>query len=72
MRSESRCRTMKREGKKREEGHAQRQTQREREREEARRERTKQRAGATVIRSAGENYPAVIYDPPSDGAGPKA
>lgn len=61
---------MKREGKKREEGHAQRQTQRER--EEARRERTKERAGATVIRSAGENYPAVIYDPPSGGAGPKA
>jgi len=47
-------------------------TDAEREREEARRERTKERAGATVIRSAGENYPAVIYDPPSGGAGPKA
>jgi len=59
----------KREGKKREEGHAQRQTHRERERErareEARRERTKERAGETVIRSAGENYPSVIYHPPS-------
>jgi hypothetical protein len=65
---------MQREEKKREEGHAQRQTQREREREreEARRERTKERAGATVIMSAGENYPAVIYHPPSGGPGPNA
>jgi len=66
----------KREGKKREEGHAQRQTQiereREREREEARRERTKERAGETVIRSAEENYPAVIYHSPKRRAGPNA
>jgi hypothetical protein len=46
--------------------------EREREREEARRERTKERAGATVIMSAGENYPAVIYHPPSGGPGPNA
>jgi hypothetical protein len=49
-----------------------REREREREREEARRERTKERAGATVIRSAGENYPAVMYHPPSGRAGPNA
>ncbi len=43
MRSESRCRTMKREGKKREEGHAQRQTQREREKRHGEREQSRER-----------------------------
>ncbi len=43
MRSESRCRTMQREEKKREEGHAQRQTQREREREKRHGEREQRR-----------------------------